>query len=414
MGFANKYIAKQLFCDSFINSTVHDDLKIIVTIPVYMEPDVIACLESINRCDSIDGRVEVIILINSSVKDSNSVREFNRNTYQEIFDWILSRNNCFIDFYVHLVENLPKKHAGVGLARKIAMDEALQRFNAISFSHGIITGYDADTVCQSNYFTSIESFFRDNNKIGASIYYEHPVSGESFPQNVYESSAHYELYLRYYINALRYIGHPHAFHCIGSAYAVRAEIYSAQGGMNKKQAGEDFYFLQKIISLGGYGDITDTVLSPSSRLSDRTPFGTGRSIADMCSESTIDYKTYAFESFLPLIKLFTSIDGFYKKEVSYNGFSNILVEYLKSIAFDEAIDEINCNCSSLKVFRDKFFRYINIFKVLQYLNYSSRNLYYKESVKIGGRKLLEAIGVTCYSDNIFDLLKIFRTIDRNS
>ena len=65
-----------------------------------------------------------------------------------------------------------------------------------------------------------------------------------------EAIMKYELYLRYYRLALEYTGHPHAYHCIGSAFAVRTLDYVAQGGMNKRQAGEDFYFLQKLIATG--------------------------------------------------------------------------------------------------------------------------------------------------------------------
>lgn len=88
----------------------------------------------------------------------------------------------------------------------------------------------------------------------------------------------YELYLRYYRLALEYTGHPHAYHCIGSAFAVRTLDYVAQGGMNKRQAGEDFYFLQKLIATGRYATLQSTQVYPSPRFSGRTPFGTGQAV----------------------------------------------------------------------------------------------------------------------------------------
>src|SRR5213594_3575687 len=91
---------------------------------------------------------------------------------------------------------------------------------------------------------------------------------------VAEAIAAYELHLRYYVRALRYAGFPYAHHTIGSCMAVRADVYKKQGGMNKRQAGEDFYFLQKIIPLGHFTDLTETKVIPSSRPSDRVPFGT--------------------------------------------------------------------------------------------------------------------------------------------
>lgn len=412
MSFAKKYISKQLFCEPFIKSPVDKELKLVVIIPVYREPNILACLEKLSNCESINGKVEIIILINSSEKDDDDLILFNRNTYIEVSKWIEILDKSFIDFHVHLVENLPAKNAGVGLARKIAMDEALLRFAHLNKPDGIISSLDADTLCETNYFTAIYTYFINTKNRGCSIYFEHPISGLEFSSEIYESAAFYELYLRYYINALRYVGHPHAFHCIGSAFAVRANEYAAQGGMNKKQAGEDFYFLQKIISLGGFAEINNTILVPSSRLSDRTPFGTGRSISEMCSDNKIDFKTYAFESFQPIRDLFLNIDKFYKIELSIEDFPNELNDYLNSISFIEGIDEINRNCSSLKIFRDKFYKFFNIFKLLKYLNYMSANYYPKESVITEASKLLKQKNVSYESEDVFHLLSIYRGIDR--
>ena len=43
-----------------------------------------------------------------------------------------------------------------------------------------------------------------------------------------------------------FVGYPDSIYTIGSAFAVRAEAYMKQGGMNRRQAGEDFYFLYKL------------------------------------------------------------------------------------------------------------------------------------------------------------------------
>ena len=81
----------------------------------------------------------------------------------------------------------------------------------------------------------------------ASIYYEHPVAGLAFSENLYEGIANYELHLRYYVWALRSIKFPYAFQTVGSSMLCRASSYVRYGGMNRRKAGEDFYFLQKII-----------------------------------------------------------------------------------------------------------------------------------------------------------------------
>lgn len=408
-----RYIERNTLYESLITSEVNDDLEIIVTIPVYNEPDILNCLKFLNECDSIIGSVEVIILINSSESESNkSILEINESTYRDINSWIESLKSSFINFHVIHLPNLPAKSAGVGLARKISMDEALRRFVSIKNYNGIIVGYDADTICEKNYFTAIKTFFSNQKKNGASIYFEHPISGIEYSDIIYLASAYYELYLRYYNMLLRYIGHPHAYHCIGSAFAVRASIYASQGGMNKKQAGEDFYFIQKIISIGNFGYINSTCLHPSSRISDRTPFGTGRSINDMINLSSIDYLTFSFNSILPLKEIFNNIDKYYKSNINLNDFSEPLRFYLVEIKFVESIHQINSNCSSLNTFRMKFYKYFNIFRILKYLNFVSRKEFPKRSVIDESYKLLCALSEDVDDTSVLSLLFKYRKLDR--
>src|SRR6266404_825004 len=215
-------------------------------------------------------------------------------------------------FAFHLLDfpDLPLKQAGVGLARKIGMDEALHRFDEVGRLNGIIAGYDADCRCQPNYLSAIERHFERNPQgAGCSIYFEHPLNGPLAPE-VYKAVAVYELHLRYYVQALRYCGFPHAHHTLGSCMAVRADAYRKQGGMNKRKAGEDFYFLHKIVPLGGFADLTQTTVYPSPRPSDRVPFGTGKAVGDILSGRQI--KTYPLEAFLDLKQLFERVPEMYR------------------------------------------------------------------------------------------------------
>ena len=77
---------------------------------------------------------------------------------------------------------------------------------------------------------------------------------------------------------MKFANLPYSYHTIGSAFAVSASSYAKQGGMNRRKAGEDFYFISKLIKGEKFGEITKTKVIPSPRISDRVPFGTGRSI----------------------------------------------------------------------------------------------------------------------------------------
>jgi hypothetical protein len=49
--------------------------------------------------------------------------------------------------------------------------------------------------------------------------------------------------------------------------------------MNRRRAGEDFYFLQQLAKTCGVTTLSGTLVHPSARSSRRTPFGTGPSMA---------------------------------------------------------------------------------------------------------------------------------------
>ena len=164
---------------------------------------------------------------------------------------------------------------------------------------------DADTLFPKNYLSETLTYFQKNPKIQAcSIHFEHPLDQENSKEII-----EYELHLRYYVEALKYAKHPHAFHTIGSSMAVRSEAYQQQGGMNKRKAGEDFYFLHKLIPNGRFGDIVSTHTIPSPRLSDRVPFGTGKAMNDQINQKgeLLSYHPQIFED----LKLFlTKVPSF--------------------------------------------------------------------------------------------------------
>ena len=126
----------------------------------------------------------------------------------------------------------------------------------------------------------IEKGFRMNpDKDAASIYFEHDLNDTVGIEK--EHIIAYELHLRYLIHAQRFCGHPFAYHTVGSSMAVRRQAYMQQGGMNTRQAGEDFYFLQKFIETGKLFEIKSTVVYPQARISLRVPFGTGKAMHQM-------------------------------------------------------------------------------------------------------------------------------------
>jgi len=420
MTFADKYLKKQRVYPEYIRDEVSENLGLVVTIPCFDEPDLISSLNALWLCDRPNFKVEVIVIVNSGELASEDVLSQNAKTIADAELWMSEHEDDKLKFFLIHQPNLPKKSAGVGLARKIAMDEAVSRFNKIDKSNGIITGYDADSSCDTNYFTEIEKLFKKYPKAnGANIFYEHPLEGLEFDDFIYDSIAQYELYLRYYMLAMRYAGHPHAYHTVGSSFAVSADAYIKQGGMNRRQAGEDFYFLQKIIALGRFYEIKHTRVIPSPRTSDRVPFGTGKAISTFVSEGISNYKNYNYAAFKDLKLFFDRVDDFFG--VDYETFLNKLIvelpgpvrSYLKEDNFFEALDEINRNCASIDSFRKKFFGAFNAFKVLKYLNNVHEQFMEEENVIVSAKLLLKDLGIS--TKGIYtakELLEIYRDYEK--
>lgn len=376
-----------------------------VVIPCFNEPNLLASLESLWRCARPEAAVEVIVVVNSSETASEEILTQNRRTLQEAIAW--SKEDCDRHFRVHLLHfpNLPRKHAGVGLARKIGMDEALRRFDGLGRLDGVIICFDADSQCDDNYLVELEKYFKTNPKSpGCSIYFEHPLAGNE-ESSVYEAIILYELHLRYYVEGLRMAGFPHAFHTIGSSMAVRADACMAQGGMNKRQAGEDFYFLHKIIPLGHFGEVNTTCVLPSPRASDRVPFGTGRAVRDYLT--TNSFETYPLQAFHDLRALFMLAPRLSEPSTDFSDLAAPLREFLAVQKSAEVVAQIRANTSSQAAFVKRFFRWFDGFLAMKYIHHA-RNAAY------GPAEIVEAAGrlVGFRTEGAGQLLQRYRALQR--
>ncbi|MEM6806764.1 MAG: glycosyltransferase family A protein, partial [Bacteroidota bacterium] len=215
----------------------------LIVIPCYAESELLETLDSLEKNTKTAFQTEVIIVLNAGEHASEEVVVQNRKTEKEFEHW-LKVGDKKLDYFLLKKNSLPKKHAGVGLARKIGMEEAVGRFELAEEKEGIIVCLDADSRVAENYLNSIYQHFQQHPKTEAcSIYFEHPLEGDEFEEDIYRGIIYYELFLRYYIEGLRYAEHPYAYHTIGSSMAVRSTAYERQNGMNRRKAGEDFYFL---------------------------------------------------------------------------------------------------------------------------------------------------------------------------
>jgi len=227
----------------------------------------------------------VLAVVNNSVSESHEKKEDNQKTLKFLNDAGRKFKNRLRLHWIDAASpgmELEGK-GGVGKARKTGMDAVLNHLDSNDAS--LIFCLDADTLVSPNYLSAAFGHFRKNqNSSGAVFRFEHRKGSSETEENAIVS---YELFMRYYVEALKFAASPYAYHALGSAIVCQASSYVKAGGMRDKNAGEDFYFLQALRKTGLVRQIDDACVYPAARASDRVPFGTGASVGDICAGKKI-------------------------------------------------------------------------------------------------------------------------------
>jgi hypothetical protein len=380
MSFAGAYLEKVSLDPRIDSQAPSPALTLVVAIPACNEPDLLRTLHSLRNCSLPQGDLELIIALNSAESAGAAVSHQNLLSESEIVEFARNHSDEHFRILYTRRSGIKDREAGAGYARKLAMDHALSRFNKLDRPDGVILSLDADTLCEEDFLTEVEKHFRSYpSSLACSVYFEHPLEGSGFPDRVYHGITQYELHLRYYIEGLRYAGHPHAFHTVGSAFCVRAGVYAGQGGMNRRTAGEDFYFLQKIIPLGNFHELNSTRLIPSPRPSQRVAFGTGPVVGRFLSGRLESLDTYDPRAFFELKEFISCIPLLYlraEEEIRqiHNSWPRSIRSYLGQ-EFHVRLEEIRRNSARPETFYKRFFRWFNMFRTLKYMNFVNREIY---------------------------------------
>ena len=416
MGFASAYLEERTLFSQEIKEAPADNTGIIVVVPAYNEPEIIRLLDSLSECRIPDCKVEVIIVINAPENASAESIENNRKALKDIESWRKQNSDCFFRLFAFIVGNPSIKGWGVGLARKTGMDEAVRRFDSIDRSDGVILNLDADCTVDQNYFLSINNeFLNRNDRTACSIYFEHPLSGGIYNEKIIRFITLYELHLRYYYEGLAYSGFPYVFHTVGSALAVKALSYVKAGGMNRRQAGEDFYFIQKLVPTGGYFNLNSTTVYPSPRISSRVPFGTGATIGKMNFEGSTTLLSYNIRAFKELRKFFNLTEVFFESQdlkECYNMIPDGLKSFIEENELTGKMTELKNNTSGLLSFKKRFFGWFNMFRIVKYLNFVHKDFFEKIPVELAALELLEVRGIKLEKKEPVDLLLYYRQLEK--
>ena len=274
---------------------------------------------------------------------------------------------------------LPSK-GGVGLARKIGMDLALTTLDYEKPGARLIICLDADTLTDENYLSEINQYFRENKSEGAVLSFSHVLPRE---RKHIAAITCYEIFLRYYRMGLQFVGTSYAFHTIGSTMVCTAKSYTAIGGMNTKEAGEDFYFLQKLAKYTAIGEIDSTTVYPSARISDRVPFGTGRKMGEMDALGEAFFPFYDPRSFQVLRGFIALIKGAIDSGISdgeaivdkCRKIEPLLAAFVESKNFATVWGKLKKNSPNKEKLLRSFHEWFDAFTILKLIHYLRDNGY---------------------------------------
>ncbi|PKN10376.1 MAG: hypothetical protein CVU72_01385, partial [Deltaproteobacteria bacterium HGW-Deltaproteobacteria-7] len=378
-----------------------DNIEQVVVIPAYAERDLIfATLASIAAND--DAALEktlILCVINNKAAAADADKENNTQTiagltalmnkhpfeplmladdFRTLLQMIADRplRLGFMDASSPGLE-IPSHVGGVGMARKIGMDMALRLLMSPGGGPRLILSLDADTLVKSDYLSSVRNIFATCKAQTGIVAYAHQMPADKMGQM---AICCYEIFLRYWVLGLHYAGSPYAFHSIGSTIVTTADSYLAVRGMNRREAGEDFYFLNKLAKIGPIRQIGETVVYPSARVSQRVPFGTGAAVGKTVSGEEQEHRLYDPRIFI-VLKEWIDLMG-----KSFNSPTDQIIKRARDIdqglesfliarGFLSVWPKIRGNLKDKKTYERQFHNWFDGFETLKMINYLTKEYY---------------------------------------
>ena len=389
MGFAEHYFRRYKALPPFFEDCPEETVGIIVIIPCIDDDFIFQTLASLESACPALTKIEVIVHVNSGEQTLTETVERNRIIFSGLKEKAMSGYYKNFKLLPVQTEGTIKKKAGVGFARKTAMDEAVRRFDAINKPDGLIVSLDADSLVAKDYFIEIIKA-KDNAKANCFTFqFQHHYDATVYPENVIQACKLYEIYLRYYRLSLKMFDFPFAIHTIGSCFAIRAEAYIKLGGMPPRQGGEDFYFLQKAVKMNPVFEVRKQIVYPSPRISVRVPFGTGPAVKHIVEKGK--YKVYNFELFFLLQAFYRQIPDLMLENKKI---PTVLMDYIGVSRFDAILAECRRYSSSSDAFVKRMIDHFDSFFIVKFLNaFNQSDAYPLMDVMDAAEMLLRYYGI---------------------
>ena len=290
--------------------------------------------------------------------------------------------------------------AGVGLARKIAADIALQLIVDGLIRQPFIFCSDADAYWPNNYFSAADTRAAAAATPPAALLYpfRHVDTGNNTSAALCAATRLYERRINAYVAGLQFAGSAYAYHTLGSTLCISAGHYAMVRGFPRRAAGEDFYILNKLRKPGPVLILEQPVIALAMRASQRTPYGTGPAalaLADkLATEPAIFYHPQLFVYLRSLLHWFaqlgqtqtppewrehlraflhsdarsTQFAGQYPPDDDPDICGELIIASLESIGFAGGLAHCQQQSSDAASFSKHLFCWFDAFKTLKWLH----------------------------------------------
>lgn len=250
---------------------------------------------------------------------------------------------------------------GVGLARKIGGDLAVACIAKQVVGSPWIHCTDADVELPLGYLGEVDP------DTAVAIYpFRHCPPHSNILQ--------YEISLRYYVLQMAAAGSPYAFQNIGSLLKINARNYVAVRGFPKRQAAEDFYMLNKLSKTGPVERLKAPIVSLSSRMSERVPFGTGAAMGRLTTEPELQlYNPAIFRqlrTWLTLVeKLWGNLNLIEQQGLApWWPVDPLLLDILQEMGLEKTLTQAKRQCRDFPHFRFFIWGWFDAFRTLKFVH----------------------------------------------
>ena len=359
----------------------HQLYKQCVVLPVYNETT-----ESIERLASsmLAAGTLLIVVINQADSNLNiaknhqffrQLQSFGQTTWKHRNLSLIQANPLHILTVDRYTENKIPQNEGVGRARKIGCDLAVELFRQNLVKYPVIYSTDADAHLPANYFQFNQQLDSDTS---ARIFdFRHLVDDSVTGR----ATRAYEQAIKYYKTGLEWAGSPYAFYTLGSTVAINMLHYCLVRGFPKRAAAEDFYLINKLAKVGAVRFSPEVTVDIDARLSDRVPFGTGPAVRKIIDqwENGEDYLYYDPDIFLQLKHWLECQSELAQVLITENGDplttikSKLLQEAAQVMDFARFISHAKKQCSSPKAYLQHFHGWFDGFRTLKFIHHMQAN-----------------------------------------